>query len=207
MANWFSKYQGDDWTPKRKYNEYFGQMLVKLRQWFNLVKSNPPGVSIHDPAVPRWLEYTGVRGYDIYVGVEEMDIRGYKQYPGYITPHLRFKVRMARKVYDGRRGLLEAFFNPNTKNRGQARLEVFFSETLIMEFKGDPRVVPPLFIIDNPRFQFGTSHMYHQLNGGWLCIISGYNDWTGRDNLLTAIGAAFDWIVWYHKRHVWREGD
>ena len=203
MSHWFTPYGGYDWTPANGFNEYYGRMIADFKQKFLLGKSGTPGIFVPTNK-NSWIEYRGIRGLDIYVAITRMDVTQHVRRSGYVSPVIRLQVQMARQIRNRKGGMLERFFNPTSGTSGEARFEKFFDYPFHIEFPEDPKDRPPLIKIDNSRFWLGPSHRYHQLRGNWLCIIAGYSDWVGgKDNLVTAVGAAFDWTVWYFKSFQW----
>lgn len=196
MYYWFSTYTGNNWTPKEGYNGTFRDQIILLRKWFGLKKVRAG----REEGTGLWREYK-LRKQTIYVTVGSLswdeyrrrnssyrNERDYHDYGDYITPVFRLNIRLAKENASGNK-------------------EVFFKETLVIEFSPRYPTSPPVFSIDSGRYPTLRNiipYEHHMMQSRILCILADPGDWNpNSDTIISAVNAAFDWILWHYGKFGW----
>ncbi len=196
MYYWFSTYTGNKWKPKDGYNGTFRDQVVLLREWFRLRKAGTG----REEGTGAWLEYK-LQHETCYITVDSLTWSDYRTCPSsyrnekdadyyndYITPTFKLNVKLARERYSGKK-------------------EVFFEETLVIEFSPKYPSSPPVFSISSGKYPSLSNiapYEHHMMQSKILCIMAGRTDWNpDKDTIVRAVNAAFDWIVWHYNKFGW----
>jgi hypothetical protein len=177
MGNWFSPYQGKDWTPAQGYSDRFKKDVRDLRKYLSLQKIKPD----LDITTGIWRDFFLPRERKTYyVFAESFNYGAYRTVAeyNYITPIFRLAIKIATE--------------PNMES-------VFYSETMVIEFPENYPKSPPYFKIDNPRIDYTRVSSTHHIHWGRLCILAEDKDWDpDRDTIWSATLAALDWCVMHY---------
>jgi len=192
--HWFSNYFDNDWDPSKGYNTLFAEQVRLIREWFSLKKTGSPGVEL---TTGKWRLYD-LQGQTVFITLDKLEWRDYKRRAGGITPVFKLRLKIAREKP---KGFIARVLNDNS----QRSMEIFFQQTLIIEFPRYYPDEPPRFRIDNHRYDVeSASHSHHMFDGGWFCILAGSGDWSrSRDTIISGLNAALDWIVWHYQKFGW----
>jgi hypothetical protein len=183
---WFTDYPYGDFAPHKReccYNETFATQLTLITTAFQLKRASR-GVHVS----------TGFRrpctfqDKNVHIEVKKFSWWGINRYREYITPVFRLDVVMREDAVHFFKNLFwEGNFRP------------FFQGQVVVEFSPNYPQAKPHLRIDDPRYTpTSTSAAHHIYSGGWLCIMAGGGFWQPKTcTILTALDAAFDWIVWH----------
>lgn len=206
---WFTTYTGSNWRPSHGYNEYFKKDVVKVFvDWFSLIKKSPGRYGAKTPNL--WVNYGNMRGHNVFVRVDDLNLTGYVNRENYDSPTFTFTLTIARAVTPeektkGLKDLIAAIFRPDESAEDQGvDLEVIFQQRMYMEFPDDPRLALPMFKIQSFKYHFGHftgSHNYHQLPGNWLCLLPDRYNSTKQPSVISSLNIAIDWVMWYETTH------
>lgn len=177
---WFSPYTGNDWTPQKGYNPAFREVVQHIRDWFGLARSKTPGT---DVSTGIWREYK-LHRREVHVIVDEFRWAGVTNRNGFPSPQFRLRLRVA--------------------TAGFMRKDVFYKETLVIDFPRTYPANPPSFWIDNQQFLTESSAHAHHIISRTMCILAGSGDWNPKkDTIIRGINAALEWIVWHYDSYRW----
>lgn len=183
---WFTDYPYLDFNPNKpecRYTETFATHLTLITTTFHL-KRQDRGVHV-TTRFKRPCEFQKKR---LHIEVKKFTWLEVKQYTDYITPVFRLTI----VIRDDEKNFFKNLFL-------EGNIKPFFQGQLVVEFKADYPQSKPHLRFDDPRYTpSSVSPSHHIYSGGWLCIMANKGFWNPKTcTILTALDAAFDWIVWH----------
>jgi len=180
---WFTTYSGYRWTPEKGYNELFASYVTSIREHFKMRKTNVPGVEKSTSG--EWIPHV-LQGRRVSVILDRFEWKHYIDDKIVFALHLRVATK--------RNWLFRLF------DRRTSPMNVIFDQDVLVIFTDDFPSEPPKFKILGDRYaNINGYHEHHMFRGGVMCIMADSDDWDpDRDNILRAVNAALDWIVWHY---------
>jgi hypothetical protein len=180
---WFAGTVKDSWKPKDGgFNSLFASQVRFVRERFNLQKDTKKPGTEHGDTWVLLEQLPHSQGEQFFMRVRRFSWLEFHKRGGVITPTFRLEFDLAQAIWDGRNYTVGSVLKSDA-------FEIVFPENFPQS--------PPEFRLQGVR-GYGASHQHHLNSGDWLCIFAGWGDWRGeRDNLLSGLMVAIDWMVWH----------